>query len=262
MFRIFNRFARTPKSDFERNLTAQFDKETAKQVKSVLTDLGLPLPDKKDTFMDATQGALLFLDRYGIVIRIEKKSSEAIEGYNMRFNNNALVLQPLASIHAGKAIVEICPGCLPSTDIQPTNFLRQELKKDNISYYDYKLANTGLLPFKTSVFPDGIPVVIDRLAVTKLNNAYIPLKSLLSKINPQKFLYAPLIQTFEEAWPQGQPHPHPEKMQGFWKLCEENVTTGVLVAGWKQPVKPSKFEDKKDKAIIIGQAYAKKLNPT
>jgi hypothetical protein len=267
MEKEFNKTALRPPTDFDSRLVKFFDAETHQSIISVLCGLQLPLPDTTDTFMSARDGALLFLDRYGIVIRIEKKpyTEDGIISRRQRMNNSAWILQPLASFDVGKAILEICPGCSPAADLQQCFAVRDGLAKENIKYWDVQLVNTGLLPFKTSGFPDGIPVVIDRLSVGRLDSAVDIGRTFLSKINPQELLYAPLKNALRDAWPQGQAKTDPEKIQGFWKLCEENLAKGVLTAGWKQPIKDNKNEPplkiesqvKKLRASTIGEAYAK-----
>jgi hypothetical protein len=265
MFNIFNKFAkkftRTSATDFEQRLTDYFDAETCAHVQAVLTSLGLPLPDKKGTFMLARKGALLFLEDYGVVIRIESKP--APHGHNERINNSDWVLQPLASLPAGKALIEICAGCAPATMMEQAEFVSTQLKKEGISYADIQLVNTGLLPFKTPSFPKGIPVVIDRLAVNRFKHSLSPLKTHFSRTSPQKALYVPLKNAFKAAWPEGQAQPDPEKMRDFWQLCAKNVTAGILVAGWKIPIGDiddyNDHYEKKNRAITVGKAYAKKL---
>jgi hypothetical protein len=261
MFNIFNKFTRTSATDFEQRLTTYFDVETCVRVQAMLSDLGLPLPDKKETFMTARKGALLFLEDYGVVIRIESKPTP--HGNNARINNSDWVLQPLVSLPAGKALIEICPGCAPATTMEQAEFVNKQLKKEGINYADIQLVNTGLLPFKTPAFPDGIPVVIDRLAVNRFKHTLAPLKAHFSKTPPQKSLYTPLKNAFHAAWPEGQAHPDPEKMQNFWQFCTKNVTTGILVAGWKIPIGDiddyNDHYEKKNKAVTVGKAYAKKL---
>lgn len=267
MEKEFNKTAIRPPTDFDSRLVQFFDADTHQSITSVLTGLQLPLPDTADTFMSARDGALLFLDRYGIVIRIEKKPYEkdGIISRRQRMNNSAWILQPLASFDVGKAILEICPGCSPAADLQQCFAARDSLAKENIKYWDVQLVNTGLLPFKTSGFPNGIPVVIDRLSVGRLDSKAGITGTFLSKINPQALLYAPLKNALCDAWPQGQAKPDPEKIQRFWQLCEENLAKGVLIAGWKQPLKDNKNETslkiesqiKKNRAAAIANAYAK-----
>lgn len=251
---------------FDRCLIKKFDETTYKSVISILTKLTVPLPDEVDTFMPVATGVLLFLEPYGMVIRIEPKNIE-------RFNDSPWVLQPLLTLEAGDALVEVCPACPPATDMKQVTRLKRELKKENLDYKDSQLVNTGLLPYKTPSFPNGIPVVIDRLAVERLHGKTAFIQSLLStlsfpknngqSIDPQEQLYAPLKKNIQDAWQNIQDNADPKKMVSFWQSCKENVTAGILVAGWNQPLKEIKnqHQGKKEWAAIIGKTYAQKIAP-
>jgi hypothetical protein len=258
---IFNTSATKVKTDFDSYMENAFDAETGIAIKTVLHHLGLPLPDTKETFLGGTEGVLLFLEKQGVVVRIEYD-------WMMRVNNNPAVLQPLASITAGKAIIEVCPGCNPAETMQQVLAVKDKLKKQGLDFWDSKILNTGLLPFTTLTFPKGVPVVIDRPSIQTLSDAVHPIKKFLAKLNlqgdPQHYLYAPLKKSFKSAWPKAQEKPDPEKMKAFWKLCEKNVAKGVLIAGWNKMVVTAEtsLQDKQNTACQIGKAYAKIPTPS
>ncbi|MCK5518718.1 MAG: hypothetical protein KAI61_04820, partial [Alphaproteobacteria bacterium] len=100
----FNQTAEAlPKTDFVDYLLEKFgDKATASAVLDAFEKMGIPAPESRDEFMDGAAGVLVFLNRYGLVIRIEHE-------YLGRINDSPWVLKPIASIDADEAIFEICP---------------------------------------------------------------------------------------------------------------------------------------------------------
>ncbi|MCE9506992.1 MAG: hypothetical protein K8R48_01575 [Alphaproteobacteria bacterium] len=220
-------------------LRQTFDQNTAQKVAESFQKLGLPLPQDEKEFLMGTEGGLVFLNRYGMVIRIENSDSARSPFKADRINDSPWILQPLASIDAGKAIIELCPGCHFNDNSGDTAYLHDALLKEGHAFWDGGLDNVGLLPVKTPRFPEGIPIVIDRLAVRKLTESIdgVRLALLNIEINDdeireaaeaQERLYAPLRRAFDEGWlDKG-------KMPRFWALCRECVQEGKLVAGWNE----------------------------
>jgi len=222
--------------DFEGYLADKMNPETAKKVVDIFGKLQLPLP-KKGEFLEGTEGALVFLNRYGVVLRIEHKKPEFTDNI-VRLDNNPLVLRPIASIPAKDAIVEVVPGSHSDGSEKDSLKVKELLAKANVDYWDDGAHNIGLLPFKTPQFPNGIPVVIDRLAVAKFSERLKPVKVLLKalglKSDPQEALYGKLTEAFNAAWRKGTAQVDAPKMAAFWRQAERSLKAGQLIAGWNE----------------------------
>jgi len=259
-----------PETDFARYLQSKFDHETARSVLKAFQQVGLPAPEKYEEFFMGKEGVLVFLNQYGIAIRIETIEKEE-KYWLLRVNDSPWILQPVASIPAAKAIIEICPGCTVSKGHEPKSgeigeepeFLKSRLGEEGIDFWDTQIVNTGYLPIATPLFHKGIPVVIDRLAVAKLKEGVSVVKNLLSKAQKiaeakevteaTKRFYGPLQQLFSEAWTDAQ------KMQKFWSLCEKYVQDGKLIAGWNEKITDDLFIRKTEYAADTAKKYAARL---
>ena len=240
-----------PKTDFVGHLRSKFDVITTLNILDEFQKMGLPLPQGKEEFLSGLEGVLVFLNKYGLVIRLEvanfrrmPKLDSSKTYYNPdRIDDNAWILKPLASLKVGMAVIEICPGCHQETKIANNEYLRKKLEKQGLEFWDYKLSNVGRVPVKTVRFPEGIPVVIDRGALNRLTDSIKPVRELLvladqEAAEAQESLYAPLRQAFDDAWPDT------VKMKQFWKLCRSYVREGKLVAGWNEPQPPEVVHEK------------------
>lgn len=225
-----------PHGEFFDYLKTKFGNDTAAEVIDVFQKMGLPVPEDACEFMPGTEGAIVFLNPYGLVLRVEFKNSKVSPSPDYwafdRIDDNPWILQPLASIKAGAAIIEVCPGCAFDASQQSLHFLTGELWKDKIDFWDKSLGNMGRIPVATPQFPKGIPVIIDRLAVKFLVDSVAPIKTALEKqaadgaMETIEKLYAPLQKSFRQSFPDKQ------KMRDFWKLCQSYVQDGKMVAGW------------------------------
>ena len=226
-----------PDTDFCNYLRARFDAQTTSRVLAVFDKLGLPPPESWREFIEGTQGALVFLNPYGLVFRIEQADPRQ-GGYPAdRVNDLPWVIQPLASINAGQAVVEICPGCALQDDTMVSHWLADRLYKRGVHYWDKHWSNTGKLPATTPSFPKGIPVVIDRLAVRRLHQSTMETARLLPTVTREGHeariavtaLYQPLRHAFESAWFD---KVRAEGQKAFLDICRQYVAEGKLVAGW------------------------------
>lgn len=220
--------------DFEAQIETRFDAKTAQAVRAAFEDLCLPLPKSADEYLSATLGALVFVSRFGVVIRVEKDSS----AYNKKNADNPWELQPLGAIKAGDALVEICPGTHQARRQSDVVTVREAMSESGgVSFSDTQTANVGLLPFKTLRFPRGIPVAIDRPSVCNFSTNVQDVKKALGLMHvrrdPQDILYGDLRRAFRAAMnDNGNGR---EKMRVFWQMCEEARAKGTLVAGWSRP---------------------------
>jgi hypothetical protein len=250
------------KTPFYAYLAEIFDTETALKVAGVFQKLGLPVPQDEKEFLMGTEGGLVFLNRYGMVIRIENANSARSPFKADRINDSPWILQPLASLDAGKAVIELCPGCHSSDDDADVSYLYEALLKQGTAFWDSGLPNVGRLPFKTPQFPEGVPVVIDRLSVRKLSDSVKPVQQALMNVNDdevreateaQERLYAPLRLAFDEGWTDS------AKMPQFWAFCQQCVQEGKLVAGWNEGAGFRGRTFKTDAAIETAKHYENRL---
>jgi hypothetical protein len=232
----FNRQAvdELPETAFCAYLTKKFDRATAVKVIDSFKKMDLPPPQDEKEFLTGTEGCLVFLNKYALVMRIEIADLEDSKWGADRINDSGWIMQPLASLDAGKAIIEICPGCHLAEKPGYRGELVDQLQNQNINFWDTGISNIGHLPFKTPTFPDGVPVVIDRLAVIRLTRNTEPIREALKAQaeeakKAQDMLYGPLREAFASAWPEA------GKMGRFWSLCLRYAAEGKLVSGWENP---------------------------
>jgi hypothetical protein len=233
--------AEAAESAFYTSLENRFDRATAAQVLEVFSKMLLPPPQKEGEFLPGLDGDLVFLNEYGLVIRIEESDSRNIFKESDRVNDSAWIVRPLVSVNAGKALVEFCPGCHQEKNEATKDSLRRQLREQDIAFWDCKISNIGRIPIKTVSFPEGVPVVIDRLAVKVLTNSIASVSEALSEalhkeaMAAENALYAPLKEALNEVRPDPLKTPDPEKVKKFWALCRSYTQEGKLVAGWNEP---------------------------
>ena len=201
---------------------------------------------------------------------------------------NDHILQPIASIETENFVVEVVPGVKLGVSSQDVQKMTAKLRKEGIEFwdgitvnnpmanpmikqmvnalnqqvadsmgdnpvlFDQGSANSAYLPIKTIEFPNGIPVIADRLAagyVPIFQDSGSPLSKLFGKQKEpsaplQDKLYGPLKKAFREAWSDTSKNADPEKMRAFWEKCHQltqhghtsEVNEPVLTAGWASKV--------------------------
>ena len=254
--------------NFHQQMTYHFDAETADKIIQTLGDLNLPVPETHVEYFDASKGALLFLDDYACTIRIEESNAErardnAERGYVMqgRRVDHPLVLETLGSIDAGKATIEIVPGIKTSQDEELSLELKDILADDGVDYWDDAAMNIGILPLKTVDFPEGVPVVLDRLSVDILSTRPKEIMRDFAEKEFQSNLYAPAQNLFNDAVAAGKAENKtvaPQKIQAFWDKCQEMKSEHKLFPGWQYYEDRSKLAVKQQKAIDAGFSYTEK----
>jgi hypothetical protein len=224
---------------FRHDITVRYGAETADAVEKLFDKLQLPWPENGDQYNWACEGFLLFLDGYGAVLRLEQTKGATLSNHKLtRVNDNPWILQPLASVEVGKLTAEICPGTHATADERKAIALANELGKWGYHFWDIGARNVGLLPVKTVEFPDGVPVVIDRLAVDELSRSarwlqrILPVKGIVNRNDAQEKLYGDLRAAFNTAWEGGAAAS--EKISGFWRAMQAACTDGRLVQGWNK----------------------------
>jgi len=228
-------------TSFQRFLRGKFGRETTRATEAIFDRLGLPLPEKREEFYEGTEGALVFVEKYGVVLRIEHNVYRESDPSH-RIDDNPWILQPLATLPAARyAVVELVPGCRVRDDREAVNYLWDRLLEKKIIFWDKDERNVVHLPVETQRFPNGIPVVGDRLAVRRREkHEGFRLKRHFTGISAarvkqmthdaaaaQTMLYEPLRERFADAWS------HAQHMPDFWRECIRQVNKGRLVSGWK-----------------------------
>ncbi len=237
----------TPFTDYLLGKTRynKLDEKTVRNVLDVFGKLGLPPPEQKDEFIAGTEGQLVFMSRYGLVLRVEDKRHLGESG-GAQAKGAPWVLQPLASFDVGEAIVTICPGCRVGGTYEQNAFLQERLNKQGVSFWDSQTVNFGRMPVNMPQFPDGIPIVIDRGAVENLSRGnVVRIKTALGlkkqdqlardAAKAEEELYGPLRHAFNDAWPDKAGPADAAKMRQFLDLCADYKRAGKLVAGWDTP---------------------------
>ncbi len=263
-----NEIQRPHYDDFHQQMTYHFDKETADKIIQTLGDLNLPVPQSNVEYFDASVGALLFLDDYACTVRIEISEAERTRdnlerGYVMqgRRVEHPLVLETLGSIDAGKATIEIVPGIRTSQDEELSLEMKDILAEDGVDYWDDAAMNIGILPVKSVDFPEGVPVVLDRLSVDHLSERPNEIMRDFEEKEFQSRIYKPAQDVFNAAVAQGKEQGKsisPEGVQKFWDKCREMKAEHKLFPGWQYYEDRNKLAIKQQKAIDAGRAYTEK----
>ncbi|MDD9900020.1 MAG: hypothetical protein OXT65_03485 [Alphaproteobacteria bacterium] len=249
---------------FGRRMVHMFGKTSAKKVLRAFENLSLPVPEARDEYLEGTEGALVFSNKYGVVLRIERAMNEKHSGHKWdRVDNNPWVQKPLASIKAGDAVIEVCAGGGLVDDPMQAAIVERILMDSDVNFWDSNEANLGAIPFKTPLFPKGVPIVIDRTAVRKLTEGIEPFVTSLNMMQvraaeklirkAEKEIYQPLRRAFREA-------KKDKNMQAFWDKCAAAKKKGDLCAGWNQKAK--KGADLSHKTVLArkhARAYDKKI---
>lgn len=252
---------------FSELIEGAFGAETKARVESVFKKLHLPLP--RDEFVKGAEGALVFINPYAVVIRVEGKNFSKGE----RIEDKEKILRPLASIDAGEALVQIYPGCLLNADPNDAQKLDEELRAEGVKFsdkgFDDGVRQVGFLPALSisgmKNFPEhmrmaamkryvrlidiGAAVRLPDRAVRQLTNGVRGLAGRLKKPESmQDKLYGVLRRAFDKAWPQGRPEPYECELEVFWCRCAELANKGRLVPGWLE------YRGDEQKALSVGHA--------
>lgn len=181
-------------------------------------------------FVSGTESSLLFLNRYGLVLRT---------GERLYAPESDLILRPLASVDAGQGcVIDLLPGVRAiAEDWRVAPMLGAVLEDEDIDFYDTTAQNVGYIPAELQGFSSGVPVVIDRGAVSdlsRISREYNPARnapevlSLRQSFNRemlrgfQEKFYAPLRESFNAAWPKGG-KPDCAGISRFLSLCTAEI---------------------------------------
>lgn len=213
-------------TNFVKYLKQRFSEESAQKVLEVFDLIGLPAPEEGTQYLKGNEGCIILVNKYSVVIRVEAKTPE--KNYYSRENDSGCILQPLVSIEAGEAIMEICPGCHVEKNEATIEELKVLLKDEGLVFSDDQLENIGRLNTDNPEFPDGIPLIIDRLAVSKMTgNVKIVKNEIIEKAKKEQERFS---EPFREALKDGLEDG--AKMIQFRELLERYAAEGKFTAGW------------------------------
>jgi len=236
---IFEKIASLFKSesDFLQDLKRKFGEDSAPLVLEAFDKINLPVPTKSNQYLKSNEGSLVFVNKYGVVVRVEPQNPA--KNYYVRVNDSGCILQPIGSIDAGTAVIEICPGCNVEKDEDSIEFMKALLECEGLIFSDPQLENLGRLYTDSTRYPDGILVILDRLAVsTKKENINIVKNKVSEEAKKeQKRFTAPFRDAFKEGLADK------SKMRRFWELLENYASQGKIKRGWNDN---SDFFDKID----------------
>lgn len=191
--------------------------------------LCLPVPLDEQYLETSDRGAMVFLNKFGVVLRISVPDLlEDPKEAKYRFDPvpHPDIGQPIAAFTVGKLRAELLPGLRLGWNGKHSAELKERLDGDGIDFHDAsRLSNYGYLPLTNDQYPDGIPVVVDRNAARRRGPAHFT-----DKLHP--FPPRELGQMFREAWPDAAGPAKREKMVEFWQACADLKQQNKLVAGW------------------------------
>ena len=254
--------AKIESTEFTVELSNLFGYRSMTKIMSGLEKLDVLPPIKEDEFFHGCDGIMIFMEDYGVAVKIEKTESKF--GSRVIHPNS---LQPLFQQAAGKAIIDVIPGInLDRVGIEDVYNLWDELNKDGVHFRDYARRNMGFIPFQTKEETQGIPATIDSLSVidsalrTSLENVifkrplrkkHLELRKSSYLNSPQEIFYRPLVKAFNESFADKR------KMQETWQLCSRFKNEGKLIDGWNEILEKdpelSKFHP--DKVVIASKKY-------
>lgn len=180
---------------------------------------------------------LLLLSRYGTTVRIGPKETSDLydpsiqtKDYKMADIRHPAVLQPVAAFDWEHLRVEILPGIKVKYDPAAVKSLESLLAEDGYIFADPRPYNIGFLNMKTDKYPGGLPVVLDRNSVRRVEEK--PRSREDDYDYAQKHLWQLLAKKFEEASARND-------MQPFWDHCASFTNKGessLLFASWEDPL--------------------------
>jgi hypothetical protein len=217
------------------------------EVHAAFERLGIPLPGDKSFHRTSDQGAILFLHRFGVVIRL---SSITFSEHNQRLKSSGIaqqiidhpcVLQPILSFSIGELRVEVLPGLRMSFNQQDCGQIITALARSNLMFFDDRIDNIGYMGRATPQLPRGIPIVLDRNAVcrkpgvtVKQFNNPVPTETYLLLATEAQHEIKTRLETHISAWlaEQRDSRTQPAAARGLWSACAQLKEEGILNAGW------------------------------
>jgi len=154
-----------------------FGNDGTDQILETLKKLQIPLPTAENQFVNGHAGIMLFSNKLGVTIRIETKRTYVPDddgftrGIAVRADDSAWMLQPIAAVELGKAVVEILPAIHWESRDAESRKLYWKLWSDGYDYWDDRIDNVGRLPDLPGKPGSGVTVVLDRLATQNIGES-------------------------------------------------------------------------------------------
>lgn len=207
--------------------------ETAQAVMYVFKKLELPLPSSEEEAGKEREDDLIFLNRYGMVLRIDNRKSVIQEWGEKGRIRTPWMVAPIKAIVAGDVVLSLYPGArLRDVNNNDRKYLYRRLKEWGVEFTDPSPRNIGFSAYATPRFPNGVPLAIDGDSVAlnqKIKNPchLAPDQETQDVIDAEEAVHGPLRTAFAKAWA-GE-----AKMLSFWDMCAQHVQEGKLIAGWE-----------------------------
>jgi hypothetical protein len=249
---------------FISNTEKRFGRGAAQGLVTLMRGMNLP-EAYHGQFLEGTEANLLFLNKYGLVIRAGQNA------FNLQHD---LILKPLGAFNSfedrSHAVIEIIPGVDGVIDsISDHNLLGECLWTDGIDFWDAQMANAGYIRYgEIPGLPNGIPVVVDRGAVKdkifsdewrkRHNPSGAGLRANFNHeaLNGvQERLFQPYKSLLALAWPQ-QTSVNPEIMTAFLQSCEKAKKEGILSSNWGGTGR----DEKSSKVVSAAESYSRSMN--
>ena len=203
--------------------------------KDIYDMLELPVGCENSYIKINNGGRLIFLEDYGLVIRIDLNRGDFKPA-----PEHDLVLQPLKRFKYGSAVVSILPAIkvleFDKNWLKTAKSLRKTLGKDGIKYWDIQHENTGLI-YSTKL-NKYVPVVLDQDAARYADPAPQFIEQVKKALNTQnkkngqtenfnglQSLFTPLAQKLDKGLKN-------KDLKDFYQAARKMLSTGKLENGW------------------------------
>ncbi len=250
---------------FDEYLKNNFGYFDMKRISKSLINLDITKPTGLDDYLKGLEGCMIFMEEYGIIVKIENK--KALIGTRIVDGD---ILQPLFSREYKNVVLEIFPGInLSGLKEEDSNTLWDKLIEKDIEFWDIGVRNIGSFPFNNNT------AVIDRLSVVDTEENRIVEESRFFSANrllkehrkkrieeykksEQYDFYQPLREKFEY---------HSKKnrsMDKIWENCRELRQEGKLISGWLDlsTIAKETNEDHLTKIVEISKEYKRTRSNT
>lgn len=215
-------------------IAERFDDKIKEQIVEVLEKLNIFIPDSKDLFRRGYDGNMIFMEDYGVVLKIEPLVSRK----KSRAARRALahdVLQPFFQVRIRNITVDLFPGTgIVEIPYSTVKGIIKRFNKRNINPCDTASRNLGQLPngeivsIDTHAQYDALLSSGTKIKGISATKEVIRQRREKFKGCDQEKLYLPLKIAFKEAYESGDK----DQMDQAWELCRKFKEDGLLISGW------------------------------
>jgi hypothetical protein len=217
------------------------------EVHAAFERLGIPLPGDKSFYRTSDEGAILFLHRFGVVIRLSSitfsEHNQLLKtwGHPQEVIDHPCVLQPILGFSIGELRVEVLPGVRLSSNQSPWVQIKGTLAASLLNFFDTRICNVGYIGRATQDFPLGIPIVLDRNAVLRDQEvagkpfpALVPMHTHIQLATYAQNEIKTRLETYTSAWVKEQHdlRAKPTAARALWNACAQLKEEEILNAGW------------------------------